>query len=156
MADKPNYELPTSQVDLEARMESGNASTRVLSTSDEYARRQVGTEVTGRDFAVEGNDKSNYVGTDNVYQTYANETEQPLRGEGDGPEVELEKALLDDKEEVPGEPDSDSDAAGPDAVSKNDDGTETRKTNSESESTSAAPHPPAPQAAKKTAGSNKS
>lgn len=151
--DKPNYELPTSQVDLEERLKSGNASTRVLSTSDEYARRQVGTEVTGRDFAVEGNDKSAYVGTDNVYQTYANETEQPLRA-GGGPEARLEEILLDGQDEVPGEPDSDSDAAGPDAVSKQDASSDSRKTNSESSSTSAAPAPPASQPKKSASSSS--
>jgi hypothetical protein len=36
-----------------------------------------------RSFAVEGNDLSGYVGTDQEYMTHANETEAPLKGEGD-------------------------------------------------------------------------
>jgi hypothetical protein len=78
------YAPPTSQVDLAARLESGNASDRILSTSDEAARRQKDLETeegtpTGQ-MVVEGNDLSGYVATDPIYQNYANETEAPLVG----------------------------------------------------------------------------
>lgn len=47
----------------------------------------------GRDFRVEGNDTSAYVGTSPEYMTYANETEQPHAGEG--AEAELQKQQQD-------------------------------------------------------------
>lgn len=74
MADKPQYAKPASQVDLERRLENGNRSDRVLSTSDQYTPN---TEDGGRTFLVEGNDRSQYVGTSPEYANYANETEKP-------------------------------------------------------------------------------
>jgi len=100
--EEANYEPPASQVDLERRQESGNASDRVLSTSDEYARRQAEKSDDEKDagvrsFAVEGNDLDNYVGVDPIYQNYANESEAPLKAE-DGPEQVLEEAVEEEEE----------------------------------------------------------
>ena len=80
MADKPQYAKPASQLDLEARLENGNKSDRVLTSSDNYEAPEPGE--SERTYAVEGNDLSNYVGTASEYATYANETEQPLKGDG--------------------------------------------------------------------------
>lgn len=78
---KAEYSKPTSQVDLEARLESGNKSSRVLSTADNY-EAPADTE-PGRDMRVEDNDVSNYVGVDPIYQNYAEDTHAPLVSEGD-------------------------------------------------------------------------
>lgn len=83
--DEAEYAPPTSQVDLERRLANDNRSDRVLLTSDSYVPAE-GDE--GRSFAVEGNDLSEYVGTNPEYMTYANETEAPLASEG-GPEAEV-------------------------------------------------------------------
>jgi hypothetical protein len=81
---KAQYEPPTSQVDLAARLESGNASDRVVSTSNEAARRDAEQEVDeGRIMIVEGNVLDGYVGVDPIYQNYANKTEAPLTGDND-------------------------------------------------------------------------
>lgn len=117
MADeeKANYTKPTSQVDLEERLARGNESSRVLVTSDEYARRleerddEEKEAQRGRSFAVEDNDLDNYVATDPVYQTYANETEKPLRAE-DGPEAELEKRMEQQQQPPVAEPDEEEGA----------------------------------------------
>lgn len=92
MADEPNYTKPTSQVDLERRLDNGNESNRVLTTSDEYASRDHSAD-EGRDYRVEDNDTSDYYGVSPEYQTYANETEKPAKAE-DGPEAEIEKRLV--------------------------------------------------------------
>lgn len=75
MADKPQYAKPASQVDLERRLENGNKSDRVLSTSENYDAPEPGS--SERTYAVEGNDLTGYVGTASEYATYANETEKP-------------------------------------------------------------------------------
>jgi len=104
MADeeKANYEPPASQVDLEERQKSGFASAAVLSTSDEYARRQAekGDEEdeNARSFAVEGNDLDGYLGgISPEYQTYANPTEKPHKAE-EGPEQVLEEFAYEEDE----------------------------------------------------------
>lgn len=82
--DEPVYEKPASQVDLEARIANGNASNQVVIDSNEYRRRKESGEledVAGRDFTVEGNDTSGYVGVDPIYQNYANETEAPMKAD---------------------------------------------------------------------------
>jgi hypothetical protein len=73
--DEAQYAQPTSQLDLERRLESGNRSDRVLTTADSYEPDE---EDTGRSFAVEGNELDNYIGTNPEYMTYANQTEAPL------------------------------------------------------------------------------
>lgn len=89
-----NYELPASQVDLEARLKTGDKSNRVLSTADSYEQDDVDKEsVAG--YAVEGNEVNAYVGVDPIYQNYADETQKPLRAEG-GPEAKLEELTLED------------------------------------------------------------
>jgi len=100
MTEEANYEKPASQVDLEERQEAGFASSAVLSTSDEAARRQAeqGEDKDARSFAVEGNDLSSYSsGISPEYMTYANESEAPLKAE-EGPEAVLEE-FVDDEEE---------------------------------------------------------
>lgn len=85
---KAQYEKPASQVDLEERLENGNRSDRVLSTSDEYVGNDVEEETTR--YAVEDNDLSNYVGVSPEYATYANETEAPLGSDDDdNPEAQV-------------------------------------------------------------------
>jgi hypothetical protein len=92
-----NYEKPASQLDLEYRLKNGNASSRVLSTAD-VEPPEPEDEVEARRYAVEGNKTSNYFGVSPEYQTYANETEKPMRAQG-GPEAELEKLQLGEAEE---------------------------------------------------------
>lgn len=80
MADKkPQYAKPASQVDLEARLENGNQSDRVLTTSDNYEPPEPGEDE--RTYMVEGNDTSAYIGAASEYVTYANETEKPMSSE---------------------------------------------------------------------------
>jgi len=98
MAEKKKtaeYAPPASQVDLAARLESGNASDAVLSTSDLAVERQAEQEEkagedAGRVMQVEGNDVEGYVAVDPIYANYANETEAPLVGDDeDNPENQL-------------------------------------------------------------------
>ncbi len=93
MADEQEaqYTPPASQVDLEQRLKVGNASSRVLSTSD--VKPPPVEDDEGRTFAVEGNDTDDYFGTSAEYRTYANETDAPHRSE-EGPESELEEQLV--------------------------------------------------------------
>lgn len=51
------------------------------------------TEVDGRDYRVEGNDTTHYVGTSPEYMTYANETEAPYVGTDE--DAALQKAVQD-------------------------------------------------------------
>ena len=62
----------------------------------------------GRDFAVEGNDLSGYVGVSPEYMNYANETEAPLRGDDD----EVQAAVADHDALVAGEPQAPSEVYG--------------------------------------------
>lgn len=78
---KAQYSKPASQVDLEERLENGNRSNAILSTSDDYVAPEEPTN-EGRDFRVEDNDVSGYVGTSPEYATYANDTEAPLKAKG--------------------------------------------------------------------------
>lgn len=103
MADKATaeYSKPASQVDLEERQEAGFASNAVLSTSDEYARRQAekGDEEdeNARSFAVEGNDLEGYIDVSPEYMTYANASEKPHKAE-EGPEQVLEEFAYEEAE----------------------------------------------------------
>ncbi len=85
--EKAQFSKPNSQLDLEHRLETGNKSFRELSTSDTFEAPD-GDDGTGRDYRVEGNETDGYVGTDPMYQTYANETEAPGVAE-EGPEAEV-------------------------------------------------------------------
>jgi hypothetical protein len=76
---KAQYSKPASQVDLEERLESGNKSDKVLSTADSYEGPADSGE--GRTFAVEDNELDGYVGTSAEYQTYANDTEAPVKAD---------------------------------------------------------------------------
>jgi len=76
-APEAQYAPPASQVDLEERLASGNASHRVLSTADIAVQEPRPEDVEG------------YVNVDPIYQNHANHTEAPLQGEG-GPEAQLE------------------------------------------------------------------
>ena len=76
---KPNYEKPTSQIDLEARQSKDYVPSAVL---------------------VQGNDAepsdNGYIGVDPIYQTFANETERPFLSEK-GPESKVEEAWVADE-----------------------------------------------------------
>ncbi len=85
--EKAQYAKPASQLDLEERLENGNKSFRELSTSETYEGPK-DDNPEGRDFRVEGNDVSQYVGTSPEYATYANDTEAPLGG-GEGAEAQV-------------------------------------------------------------------
>lgn len=89
---KAQYAPPGSQVDLEARQATGNASDRVLTTADVY-EAPAGDE-GGREFAVEGNDTDGYIGVSPEYRTYANETEAPVTGD-DSPERKVEEYFVE-------------------------------------------------------------
>ena len=126
MADKPQYAKPASQLDLEARQETGNESDRVLSTSDAYKAPKDSGD--GRDFRVEGNKIEQYVGTSPEYATYANKTEEPLAGKSDSAEAKVFAAFeegldpkvpegwkpSDTEEEVNAEPADSADDTTPD------------------------------------------
>lgn len=90
--DDAEYAQPTSQLDLEARQESGNRSSRILSTADSYEEPE---DDEGRSYAVEDNDLDGYIGTNPEYMTYANETEAPIVAE-EGAEAKVEEAFLED------------------------------------------------------------
>ena len=77
-AQEAQYAPPASQVDLEERLASGNASHRILSTADIAVQEPRPDDVEG------------YINVDPIYQNHANDTEAPLQGE-EGPEAELEK-----------------------------------------------------------------
>ena len=98
-----NYELPASQVDLQARLENGNKSDRILSTADIYEAPE--DDENARDYRVEGNDTENYLNVDPMYQNYANDTEAPHLSE-EGPEADLED-LLRGESESEDQPDED-------------------------------------------------
>jgi len=85
--DKAQYSKPASQVDLEARLENGNKSNAVLSTADAYEAPEGAGD--GRDFRVDGNEVTNYVGTSPEYATYANDTEAPLAADDDSAEAKV-------------------------------------------------------------------
>lgn len=115
---KAQYAPPASQVDLEARLENGNASDKVLSTA-EIAPTPDPKEVAGQSYAVEGNKLDGYIGTSPEYMTYANDTEKPGHNPEDSVEDEVAEAFLelmenkqpekvveDDDEPAPAEPDS--------------------------------------------------
>lgn len=72
--NEPQYAKSAAQVDLEARVASGNKSDRVLSTSDSYEKPESGD---GRSYAVEGNDLTGYVGVSPEYATYSTDAQKP-------------------------------------------------------------------------------
>ena len=90
---KAVYTKPNSQVDLENRLANDNVSSRVLVTSDSY--RELADDGKARDFSVEDNDLSNYVGTDPIYQSYAVDTDKALLPD-EGVERELHDKFLKD------------------------------------------------------------
>lgn len=75
---KPNYEKPTSQLDLEARQK------------DDYQPSSVLTKGTDPELSNNG-----YVGVDPIYQTFASETEKPFLAEK-GPEKKIEDNYVSD------------------------------------------------------------
>lgn len=83
LADGVEFTAPTTQVDL-----------------DRFHTREAGETVDAdtagapRDFTVEGNDTSAYIGVDAEYQTYGDPTQQPMLAE-DGPEQVTEERFLD-------------------------------------------------------------
>lgn len=106
---KAEYAKPASQIDLEARLENGNKSDRVLSTSDSYEPPKDSND--GRDFRVEGNDVENYVGVSPEYATYANETEAPLKGDDDSAESKVFKDFAERLVTTPAQTSSNSDGS---------------------------------------------
>lgn len=70
--NKPYTTRPTTQVDLEARLERDNLP----------VKEQVDPNATNAPYAVEGNDTSGYIGVDPDKMTYASDTEAPLSGDG--------------------------------------------------------------------------
>lgn len=81
--EKAVYAPTTAEVDRERRLDQEELS------ADEFAEKY-GTDVTGREYAVEGNDTGDYVGVSPEYMTYARDTDKPLRSE-DNAEAELEE-----------------------------------------------------------------
>lgn len=71
------YSKPTSQVDLEERLKNNNAAPAVLK------------DTNPADSTVNYT-KAGFVGTDSVYQNYANETDAPLKAQG-GPDKRAEE-----------------------------------------------------------------
>lgn len=92
MAEKPQYTKPSSTLWAEEQEKNGNASSKVLST---YSDEPVKSDGNDRKLAVEGNETEAYVGVDPIYQTYANDTEAPLRAEK-GVEAKLEERVYGD------------------------------------------------------------
>lgn len=100
--DKPQVGVrPTSQVDLERRLEDdfGGGAVHPLDSDDDSVNPTKQRDL----FAVEGNDTSAYVGVSEEYRTYANETEKPypFEGvEGDAVALQLENQYAVSKPEV--------------------------------------------------------
>lgn len=92
--DEVEYTKPTSQLDLEARQENGNASFKVLSTSDQ-APKPGDEDEDARSYVVEDNDLDGYLNVDPIYMNYASDTEQPLLAE-EGPEQVLEEFIREE------------------------------------------------------------
>lgn len=81
---------PTSQKDLEARLERDHLPADLLIDNTEDEVRN--PEKVVAPYAVEGNDTSGYLGVSHEYMTYANETEKPHTAD-EGPEAESLKRL---------------------------------------------------------------
>jgi hypothetical protein len=77
---KPNYEKPTSQVDLERRLKDDYVSPSVLGQAVDPVLES----------------ENGYVGVDPIYQNFANETEKPYASEK-GVEKKLEAPYYGDK-----------------------------------------------------------
>ena len=93
MADKDKVEVdnrPTSQKDLEARLERDHLPEGVLvdNTADDVRN----PEVVNAPYATEEHDTSGYLGVSPEYMQYANETDRPLTAT-EGPEAEALKRL---------------------------------------------------------------
>lgn len=97
--DKPQYSKPNSQLDLERRLENGNASDRLLSTAP--GEKPSADDAAGRSYAVEGNDLTGYVGVDPIYQTYANDTEGPYEAD-DSAEKQILEEFAEGQAELAG------------------------------------------------------
>jgi hypothetical protein len=82
MAEEAKYDKPTSQLDLEARLERENENTDA----------HVPGYTNPVSFGVE-----NYVGTDPIYQNHANDTEAPLNAE-EGAEKTAEELFRESHE----------------------------------------------------------
>lgn len=72
LAEGVTFTRPTSQLDLEARQKAGNKVEGVLTTTNPKAP-----------------DDSGFIGTDPIYQSRANESDQPLAAE-EGPDAVAE------------------------------------------------------------------
>lgn len=81
---------PTSQIDLERRLERDHLPEGVLvdNTSDDVRN----PEVVNAPYATEEHDTSGYLGVSSEYMQYANETEKPLTAD-EGAEAEALKRL---------------------------------------------------------------
>lgn len=99
MVDKATYTKPASQLDLEARLENENTSELRLSDAPSRVDEEPVREDGARDYRVEGNDVSAYVGVDPIYQNYADETHKPSRAD-DGAEAEVFERLDNDGKAV--------------------------------------------------------
>lgn len=81
---------PTSQIDLERRLERDHLPEGVLvdNTSDDVRN----PEVVNAPYATDEHDTSGYLGVSSEYMQYANETDKPLTAD-EGPEAEALKRL---------------------------------------------------------------
>jgi hypothetical protein len=82
--DESVYAPSAAQVDAEQRRENDNKSSKVLSTAEVY---EPDSSDTGRDYGRTGEELEGYVGTDPMYQNYAEDTEKPGVGEGVDDEI---------------------------------------------------------------------
>lgn len=105
---KARYTKSSQTRDLEERLESGNVSTRVVSTSEDFSGSE--DDGNGRTYAVEGNKTDGYLNTSPEYQTYANDTEKPLRAD-DGVTSKLEGVAYETAAEVEGDEESPSEGS---------------------------------------------
>lgn len=76
---------PTSQKDLEARLEADFKPAHLVNPK--------GFETVAPPYAVEGNDTTGYVGVSPEYMTYADDRQKPFQGEG-GVERQVEDDLF--------------------------------------------------------------
>jgi hypothetical protein len=93
MADKDKVEVdnrPTSQIDLERRLERDHLPEGVLvdNTKDDVRN----PEVVNAPYATETTDTSGYLGVSPDYMTYSHDTDKPLTAD-EGPEAEALKRL---------------------------------------------------------------
>lgn len=93
-----------------AEAEAQYAETSEVQSHKAWVEGEDAVEIEGRDFAGDGNDVSEYVGTDPEYRNYASETDRPLTSDATAEVLDSED---DEGEELPKAPVKDKPKTGP-------------------------------------------